>query len=613
MRPSAATIFQEAWNRGRTPEPQLTVSQWAETHRMLSATSSAEPGRWRNERTPYLTEIMDCLSASHPTRRVVFMKGSQLGATECGNNWVGYVIHHTPGPMLFVEPTVDLAKSESKQRVAPMIEETSVLRDRVSEARSRDSGNTILLKEFRGGILAMIGANSAKALRRMPARYLFLDEVDGYPGDVGGEGDPVAIAEKRTTTFPRRKIFIVSTPTIKGLSRIEKEFLASDQRRYFVPCPDCGNMDWIRWENIRWEERKPETARLACLACGELIEEWHKTEMLERGEWRPTSEADGRTVGFHLSGLYSPMGWNSWAGCVAEFVQSKEDPFKLKTWVNTILGETWEERGDSVDPQSLLARAERFPAEVPHGVGILVASVDVQGDRLEVAVKGYGAAEESWLIAYHQIYGDPAKDETWFELDQFLKTRFTHESGQEMKIECTTLDTGGLHTEEAYKFCRTRLSRRVFAIKGGGDQGKPLVGRPSKHNRYRVNLFVLCVDSGKETVYSRLRVGTPGPGYMHFPDWIDQEYVDQLTAEKAIRKYVKGRGAVKQWVKLRERNEALDLEVYALAGLYILGLPLVRSLPERAARFSVKPDGKEKDTQPRKRRHRRKGWIDSWR
>jgi len=521
MKLTTAEIYQEAWVRGRTPEPQLTVSQWAQAHRMLSPTASAEPGLWRNERTPYLREIMDCLSAANPARRVVFMKGSQLGATECGNNWLGYVIHHVPGPMLFVEPTVDLAKTESKQRVAPMIEETEVLRTLVSQARSRDSGNTILLKEFRGGILAMTGANSAKALRRMPVRYLFLDEVDGYPGDVGGEGDPVAIAEKRTTTFPRKKIFLVSTPTIKGLSRIETEFLASDQRRYFVPCPHCGNMDWMRWENIRWEEGQPETAKLACLACEELIEEWHKTEMLAQGEWRPTAEGNGRTVGFHLSGLYSPIGWNAWSDCVAEFLQAKDDPFKLKTWVNTVMGETWEERGESVDPQSLLARAERYPAEVPHGVGILVAAVDVQGDRLEVAVKGYGAAEESWLIAYHQIYGDPAKDETWFELDTFLQTTFTHESGQELKISCTTVDTGGLYTEETYKFCRARQGRRVFAIKGGGVQGKPLVSRPSTSNRYRVKLFVLCVDTGKETVYSRLRIGAPGPGCMHLPEWID--------------------------------------------------------------------------------------------
>jgi len=626
MKATATEIFSDAWARGSAPEPLLTVSEWAQTHRMLAATSSSEPGPWRNERTPYLKEIMDCLSAAHPARRVVFMKGSQLGATECGNNWVGYVIHHAPGPMLFVEPTVDLAKSESKQRVAPMIEETTALRGLVSEARERDSGNTILLKEFPGGILAITGANSAKALRRMPARYLFLDEVDGYPGDLGGEGDPVSIAEKRTTTFPRKKIFLVSTPTTKGLSRIEREYLASDQRRYFVPCPACSHKDWIRWENIRWEEARPETAKLACIACGALIEEWNKTEMLTRGEWRPTATGDGRSVGFHLSGLYSPIGWNSWVDCAAEFLLAKGDPFRLKTWVNTVLGETWEERGDTVDPNSLAARAERYPAEVPNGVGVLVAAVDVQGDRLEVVVKGYGAAEESWLIAFTQIQGDPAKDATWFELDQFLTSKFTHESGQEVGIARVTVDTGGLHTEQAYKYCRARHGHGVFAIKGGGEKGKPLVGRPSKNNRYRVPLFVLCVDSGKETVFARLRIGAPGPGYMHLPEWIDREYIDQLTAEKAIRKYVKGRGAVKEWVKLRERNEALDLEVYALAALHIFGPAFVNALPERAARLAVKQEERpvpepETPSPPPVRSSwlddvlgpQHGGWLDSWR
>jgi phage terminase large subunit GpA-like protein len=314
---------------------------------------------------------------------------------------------------------------------------------------------------------------------------------------------------------------------------------------------------------------------------------------------------------------------------VAEFLQAKQDPFHLKTWVNTVLGETWEERGDSVDPTSLVARAERYPAEVPNGVGVLVAAVDVQGDRLEVVVKGYGAAEESWLVAFTQIHGDPAKDATWFELDRFLKTKFTHESGREIPIECVTVDTGGLHTEEAYKYCRARLGRRTFAVKGGSERGKPLVGRPSKHNRYRVPLFVLCVDSGKETVYSRLRIQTPGPGYMHLPEWIDAEYCDQMTAEKAVRRYVHGRGAVKEWVKLRERNEALDLEVYCLAALYILGTAFVRALPERAARFAVKRDEGEAQEQPAQQqqpppvhsswisdvvgRDSLVGWIDSWR
>jgi phage terminase large subunit GpA-like protein len=359
---------------------------------------------------------------------------------------------------------------------------------------------------------------------------------------------------------------------------------------------------------------------MVCSACGERVEERHKTEMLQQGEWRPTAKSETCTAGFHLSALYSPLGWKSWAQCAAEFLRAKEDPFRLKTWVNTVLGETWEERGDSVEAGSLMARVERFAAEVPTGVGALVAAVDVQGDRLEVVVKGYGAEEESWLVAFTQIHGDPARQPVWLELDKFLSQVFEHESGQKLRIQCTVVDSGGAHTEHVYRYARARLGRRVFAIKGGNIAGRPLVERPSVHNRYRVPLFVLCVDTGKDIVLSRLRITSPGPGFVHLPEWVDEEYLAQLTAEKAIRKYVKGRGAVREWVKLRERNEALDLEVYALAALYILGPAVVRSLPARAARLArpaekVKAGASEQARTPRRARWmpRRRGWMNSWR
>jgi phage terminase large subunit GpA-like protein len=452
----------------------------------------------------------------------------------------------------------------------------------------------------------------------MPIRYVFCDEIDEFPGDVEGQGDPIYLAEKRTTTFARRKVFLVSTPTIKGLSRIEREFLASDQRRYYVPCPFCGNFDWIRWENIRWDENQPKTAALACLNCGSLIDEHHKTTMLAKGEWRPTAESSSGTVGFHLSSLYSPLGWKSWSSCVEEFLQSKSEPVKLKTWINTVLGNTWEERGDSADPSVLISRAERYAAEVPNGVGVLVASVDVQGDRLEAQVKGYGAAEESWLVAFSQFHGDPGRETVWHELDAFLQQEFTHESGRKVRIECVTVDSGGHHSEQVYRFCKVRSGRRVFAVRGGGERGKPVVGRATQHNRYRTALFTLCVDTAKEIVMSRLRIGSPGPGYCHLPEWVDAEYVAQLTAEKAIRKYVKGKGTVREWVKTRERNEALDLEVYCLAALYILGPAFVRALPERAAQWA-KPQAVSAATpleaRPAQSFPRRKGWATSglWR
>ena len=255
---TAAEVYEAAFHAGLTPEPLLSISQWADRYRRLSQRASAEPGPWRTERTPYMREIMDGLSPSSPVERVVFMKGSQIGGTECGNNWIGYVIHKSPGPMMVVQPTVELAKRNSKQRIDPLIEESEVLRQLVKSPRSRDSGNTVLSKQFPGGVLVTTGANSAVGLRSMAVRYLFLDEVDAYPGDVDGEGDPVHLAYARTRTFSRRKVFLCSTPLITGLSRIEAAYLESDQRRYWVPCPHCGEFQVLKFERLRWPKGEPQ-------------------------------------------------------------------------------------------------------------------------------------------------------------------------------------------------------------------------------------------------------------------------------------------------------------------------------------------------------------------
>ncbi|SEG36945.1 phage terminase large subunit family protein, partial [Jhaorihella thermophila] len=353
-----AEALLRAWGRGLTPDPWLTVSEWADRHRWLSSRASAEPGRYRTDRTPYMRAIMDALSPGHSAQRVVFMKAAQVGATEAGNNWIGFVIHHAPGPMLAVQPTVELAKRNSRQRIDPLIEESPALKERVRPARARDSGNTQLSKEFAGGVLVMTGANSAVGLRSMPARYVFLDEVDAYPASADEEGDPVALAEARSLTFAhRRKVFLVSTPTIRGLSRIEREYEASDQRRFFVPCPHCGAMQWLRFERLRWEKGKPETAAYHCDACEEPIEEHHKPAMLAAGEWRATAKPrDARTVGFHLSALYSPPGWKSWADIARDKEAAAGSDEAERVFRNTVLGETWIETGDAPDWQRIAER-----------------------------------------------------------------------------------------------------------------------------------------------------------------------------------------------------------------------------------------------------------------
>lgn len=631
--------FEEGWADGWEIDQLLSLCDWADKHVILGSKDSAEPGPYRTSRTPYVREIAECLSPYSPIETVVWQAGSQVGKTRVGLNWVGYVIDVSPGPMLMVEPTVDTAKRVSKQRVAPMIEAVEVLKAKVSPARERDSSNTMLEKEFPGGIFLMTGANSAVGLRSMPIRFLILDETDGYPQDVDGEGDPSDLAEERTATFARRKILKTSTPTIKGLSRIESDYHKSDQRRYFVPCPFCGFFDWIRWENITWPDGQPELARLRCISCNELIDERYKTQMLDQGQWRPTSKEKGdpKVAGFHLSALYSPVGWRSWTEIVKSFVEARHDPKKLQVWVNTELGETWEERGDSVQGDDLKARLENYAAEVPNGVATLVASVDVQGDRLECAVKGYGEREESWLIALEQIQGDPAKETTWFELDRFLGNRYTHESGRQLIVEIVAVDSGGLHTDHVYRYCKTRAARRVvgglqhiYPIKGVGGAGKEILGRPKTSNRYRVKLYPVGVDTVKDTIFSRMHIPSPGPGYLHLPAWVDDEYLAQLTAEKAVRKYKKHVGSVREYVKLRERNEGLDLEVYALAALYMHGRQFVANLGRRARELAApnrRPDDPTTPTDqpptPSKPTRRRKGsgswsgvggrgWVKGW-
>jgi phage terminase large subunit GpA-like protein len=593
----AEVAYRSAIAVGIRPEPEMTVSEHAEQFRYLPKVSSAEPGKWRNSRTPYLKEIMDCLSPSSPIVDVWFMKPAQIGGTECGNNWVDFVIDKAPGPMMYVEPTVDLAKRVSKQRLQPMIDESPVLKGKVKDSRSRDSA-----KEFPGGVLILTGANSAAGLRSMPARYLFLDEVDAYPGDVEGEGDPIRLAAARTSTFARKKRFMVSTPVDRGSSRIEAGYEDSDKRRYFIPCPFCKAEQILRWSGIVFTKdekyRLTGPVRYKCEHCGELIEERYKTWMLENGRWIAEAPAPGKAAGFHLSALYSPIGWKSWADCVEQFLEArkKRDKLLLKTWTNTVLGETWEEEGLTVDDGSLLSRREEYTAPVPLGVAVLTAGVDVQDDRLLVKVKGWGRGEESWLIDWITIPGRPETDpKVWVDLDAVLSRVWAHELGTTLRIAAACIDSGGHATKQAYDFARTRGHRRIFAIKGVGGAGAPVIKLSTRKNKGKVVLALVGADTCKGLIYSRLQVEEYGPGYMHFPrkPEIDEEYFKQLTAEKQITKFVRGFPS-KVWMKTRARNEALDCEAYALAALATLNA----NLEQLAQRLEAQAEFVKKEKEP---------------
>ena len=584
---TAEEIYGAAAAAGARPDPLLTISQWADRYRWLSQRASAEHGRWRTERTPYLREIMDCLSPMSLIERTVFMKGAQIGGTECGNNWMGYIIHQAPGPMMAVQPTVEMAKRNSKQRIDPLIEESEVLRKLVRDPRSRDSGNTVLSKDFPGGVLVMTGANSAVGLRSMAARYLFLDEVDAYPGDVEGEGDPITLAMARTRTFARRKVFLVSTPKITGMSRIESAYEESDQRKYWVPCPTCREFQILKFAQLRWPKGDPQSAVYVCEHCGQEIRNHQKHSMLARGEWRAGAKGDGRTAGFHISSLYSPVGWFSWGDAAKQFEQAQKNPALLQVFVNTVLGETWTLLGEAPEWQKLYDRREDYKVGlVPRGGLFLTAGADVQKDRIAGEIAAWGRGKGSWSVEYRVFEGDTSRAAVWEKLTGLLNESFTTESGLELPIMQLAVDSG-FATIEVYQWAR-RQGGRVLVIKG--DSRTPsLIGSASPVEvgpmgaKLKRGVRVWPVNSGmaKEELYRWLRQdrptdedvakGIPFPsGYCHFPRY-SEEYFKQITAEQLVTKIVKGYRR-HEWQKMRERNEALDCRVYARAAAGRVGI-----------------------------------------
>jgi phage terminase large subunit GpA-like protein len=588
-----AEALLRAWGGGLTPDPLLTVSEWADRYRMLSSRAAAEPGRYRTKRTPYMKEIMDALSPGHPAQRIVFMKGAQTGGTEAGNNLLGFIIHQAPGPALAVQPTVELAKRNSRQRIDPLIEESPALRDKVKPARSRDAGNTMLSKEFAGGILIMTGANSAVGLRSTPARYIFLDEVDAYPASADEEGDPVSLAEARSLTFAhRRKVFLVSTPTIRGLSRIEREYEASDQRRYFVACPHCGNPQWLKFERLRWAKGKPETAAYACEGCETPIAEHHKTAMLEAGEWRATAtSADPSTIGFHLSALYSPVGWLSWERIARAWEAAQGSDEAIRAFRNTILGETWVETGEAPDWRRLYDRRESWPAgTVPKGGLFLTAGADVQKDRIEVDVWAWGRGLESWLVDHVVIDGGPEHAQSWGALAALLGRTWPHAQGAGLQIARLAIDTG-YEAPAVYAWARRQGFAQVAPVKGveGFNRASPVSGPTwvdvtdgGRRLRRGARLWTVAVSTFKAETYRFLRLDRPTveelaagarfpPGSIHLPDWVESEWLKQFVAEQLVTVKTKRGFTRLEWQKLRERNEALDARVYARAAAWIAG------------------------------------------
>lgn len=558
------------------PPEDITISQWADKYRKLPKTSSAESGQWRTSRFPYMKEPMDEMSPQSPTKEIVIMGGSQISKTEsaCINPLLYYIDCH-PCPILYVQKTIQTVERFSSQRLGPSIEATPSVADKIGDAKTRDAANTKLLKTFPGGILILGGSNSAASLRSMPMQILLLDEIDSFEMDVDNEGDPVKLAVKRTTNFPRRKIAFVSTPGTKETSRIEPLFEAGDQRFYHVPCPECGHFQRIIFSRIKFERNEKGEllwVMMLCEGCGCLIDESQKTDMLEKGKW--VANFPGRKrASFHISALYSPLGFYSWWDAVGDFLEAKRERSreKLKVWTNTVVAETWSEKGRSFESSVFEKRKEEYFGEVPQGALILTAGVDVQGDRVEVEIVGWGRQNECWSIDYARFLGNVIHDDVWQQLDEYLQRTWEHASGTKMSIACTAIDSGH-EAQRVYKFCKKLELRRTYPVKGQSGWGKGLLNRPKSRNQHGVWLFNVFVDEMKSKIYGQLEVETAGPNYCHFPkkDCYDENYFEMLTAERLMEKTSAGKKVLAWELRAGRRNEALDCRGYATAALNIL-------------------------------------------
>jgi len=564
------------------PPPNITVTEWAEKNRVLSREASSEPGKYSADRAPYQRAIQDAMNDPEVTY-VIIKSSAQVGKTELMNNGIGCTIDIDPSPMLVVMPTEALAKTWSKKRLSPMLRDTPCLQGKVGEARSRDGENTILEKSFRGGYIAMVGANSPVGLSSRPIKKVFADEIDRFPASAGDEGDPLSLAEKRTATFWDKKFIFVSTPTIKGISRIEKEYNESTMETWNLPCPMCDRLQPLDFEQIKFKKSGDEVKSPVMMECRFCREQFTKYEWTKgEGEYIAKHPERKSKRGFALNALASP--WESWESIVVKFLSAKKKGKEaLKTFVNTYLGETWEDEiGDTLNKDILYARREVYHTELPAGVLLLTAGVDVQDNRLEIEIVGWGKNKESWGIYYKQIYGDPKQPTVWNALDTFLSRKYKLPNGTEIPIMCTCVDSGYL-PDYVYKFTRPREHKKVYAIKGKGSYDVPYIGGYSRKNRYEAVLFTLGVDNGKEIMFSNLKAQVPEdgqsypPGFCHFPsDQVEgesrgynQKYFEGLCSEKKLTKYKAGK-AVFVWTKIVTRNEPWDLRNYASAALEIL-------------------------------------------
>lgn len=619
LAPALDRVF-DSGLKSAIPEGELTISRWAEQYRHVSQDRVADPalaGRWKNSTTPYLVGIMDAVTEPD-VNEIIFLKSSQVGGTEAINNIIGYYIHIDPATIQYICENEGKARAWSVESFAPMIRDTPVLADIFGEARTRDSTNMIESKQFRGGHFALGWATSPATLSSRPRRIILTDETDAF--EPTNEGDPIKLAEARTKTAgSQRKLIHVTTPRNKETSRIFPMWENSTQEKYFVPCPGCDEFQVLEWKNVKWDDGEQSDAYMVCIHCGVLIENSDKFSMIARGEWRITNlEYKGNRRGFWICELYSPF--TTWGEMAEAFLEAKLHRDTLKVFINTRLAEFWEEKDDEIEFEDLLFSREDYGAEIPDGVMVLTAGVDVQDDRLEIEVVGWGKDYESWSIDYKVIEGSPGLYEVWDDLEDYLLSEFQDASGKIFKIRAACVDTGGHHTTQVYKFCKANAGRRWMAIKGSNQAAQPIAPRNFKIvGKIRARLYHIGTDTAKDEIFAYLKntnnilrqlnetkseniqSSLTALGYCHFPADREKDYFKQLCSEKKTTKYTMG-AARKVYEKISQsiRNEPLDCRVYATAARAIV-IPNYEKFVKRHIKESAprENDVQEENRQPR--------------
>ncbi|HCY17169.1 MAG TPA: hypothetical protein DHV21_14545 [Curvibacter sp.] len=586
LRDGYQAVMDAAARAWELPE-RLWISDWADKYRMVPSKSSPEAGQWRTSRTPYAAEPMNELSSMSRTQEVVIMAASQVMKTEVLLNWVFESIDQDPGPMMVVQPTEKAVKDFVSQRLDPAILMMPRLLEKIPSARKRDSGNKITEKNFPGGVLYLGWSNSPSELASKPIKKLALDEVDRYPVSLKDEGSPVKLAEQRTANFPRRKILKSSTPKVRGASVITDEYESSSMGQYWVPCPHCSGMQVLQFPNLRWKKTKdadgkthhwPETAAYVCEHCGCEIEERFKPAMLAGGEWRHRHPERAKR-GFHINGLYSPVGLGfSWAERAQKFLEAKGDPVKLQTFVNLHLGEPYEDHSDAVQASALQQRGETYQLRtVLPGYLVLTLGVDVQrAGYFALHLVAWGRGERCHTVDYTEIPGDPSRSEDWEVITTYRRRAVRNAFGIDMRISMTAIDSGdGVTVHEAYKYGRKYRHDDVIVIKGASKPNKPILGRPTKQDvknergamdRNGVDLWLVGTDTAKSALFARIDGDAlheqPVDRMVRYSAELPASFFEGITSEY----YDADTG---KWIKRPgKRNEPLDTWGYAYAAAH---------------------------------------------